>query len=402
MIPRDLLSLSWEALRAHRLRTRMTYAAIAIGVGSVLVLTSLGEGAREWIVGQMSSLGSNIIVTLPGRTETKGGPPIAPSSSRDLTLEDFEAVRRRLPGLQRAVPIVVGEATVTFESRGRAATVMGTTSEFLPLRQLAVDVGSNLPETDADQGSRVCVIGRTIRRELFGDANPLGARLQIGEVPFRVVGLLAERGMSQHVNLDDIVIVPVANALKMFNRSGLFRILVQLNASADLAAGMNRLTEILQERHDGEVDFTVLSPGAVAESLGGIIRIVTAALAGIAAISLAVAGIGVMNVMVVSVTERTPEIGLMKAIGASNAQVLSLFLAEAVMLSLIGGAFGVGGGWALVRLGRALYPKIPFQVPEWALALSVGVACAVGVAFGILPALRAARLEPLESLRRKV
>ncbi len=200
-------------------------------------------------------------------------------------------------------------------------------------------------------------------------------------------------------NLDETVLVPIASALRLLNRQGLFRMIVQVPATADLETARARLTAVLKERHDGEEDFTILTPGAVAASLASIISLITSALAGIAAISLLVAGIGVMNVMVVSVTERTAEIGLMKALGASNGQVLAIFLAEAVALALIGGALGIAGGLGLARLGVALYPEIPFQVPPWALGLAAGVAATVGIVFGLLPARRAARLEPLESLR---
>jgi putative ABC transport system permease protein len=216
----------------------------------------------------------------------------------------------------------------------------------------------------------VCVIGKTVQTELFGTEPAVGKRIRIGGTAFRVAGSIGQKGESMMVNLDEVVLVPVANALRMFNRAGLFRIIVQSTASADLGAVQGRLVALLKERHDGEEDFTVLTPGAIAASLGAIIGIITAGLAGIAAVSLFVAGIGVMNVMIVSVTERTGEIGLMKAVGASNGQVLAIFLAEAVVLALIGGAIGMGSGMALAKLGTVLYPAIPFRVPGWALGLA--------------------------------
>ncbi len=396
----DLWTMAWEALRAHRLRTRFTYAAIAIGIASVLVLTSLGEGARTWILERFASLGSNILITLPGRTETRGGPPLAPSSTRDLTLDDMQAIGRRVPGVVRTVPIVVGEATVKYGGASRSATLIGSTSGFLRLRQVRVARGSDLPDMDPRQGMQVCVLGRTVHKELFGTESPLGAHVRIGDSSFLVVGVLAPEGQSMMVDLDDVVLVPVASAMRMLNQTGLFRILVQVSASANLEAAKERVNAVLKERHDDEEDFTILTPGAVAASLGDIIRIVTAALAGIAAVSLGVGGIGVMNVMVVSVSERTREIGLMKAVGASSAQVLAIFLAEAMLLSLIGGLFGVLGGVGATRLALALYPTIPFHSPAWAVGLSIGVSLTVGLVFGILPARRAARLEPIEALGR--
>lgn len=397
----DVFRLAWGALRAHRLRTRMTYAALAIGVGSVLLLTALGEGARGWIEDRFSSLGSNILVAMPGRTETRGRVPMTASSTRDITLEDMHAVARRLPGALRVVPVIIGESTVNHERRGRATMVVGTTRDYLAMLDLSVSPGAALPELEADRSARVCVIGRTVQRELFGTTNPLGQKVTLGDHPFRVIGVIARAGESMMINLDEVVLVPVADAMRMFNRRGLFRLIAQVSASADLDRAVERLTGILKERHDGEEDFTVLTPGALAASLGKIIGLVTTALAGIAAISLTVAGIGVMNVMVVSVTERTGEIGLLKAVGASNAQVLGLFLAEAVLLSLIGGAMGILGGAGLAGLARLFYPAIPFRMPAWSLYLSCAMALGVGIAFGILPAYRASRMEPLDALRRQ-
>lgn len=397
----DLLPLVWGGLRVHRLRTRMTYLAIAIGVGSVLVLTGLGEGARAWVMNQFASLGSNVLIAMPGRTETRGGIPLLPATTRDLTLEDFRTVGQRLPGFQRAVPVTVGEAAVDHEGRSRSATIVGSTREYLRLRDIRVGRGQDLPEMDVERDLRVCVLGHTLAGELFAEANPVGGKVRIGGYSFRVVGVLAKEGTSMMVDLDEVALVPVASAMRMFNQSGLFRLLVQVSAAADLELAKSRLEAILRERHDGEEDFTVITPGAMAASLGVIIRILTGALAGIAAISLAVAGIGVMNVMVVTVVERAPEIGLMKAVGAGRGQILALFLAEAAALSLIGGFIGVAGGYGITRLAVALWPDIPFRVPGWSLALSLSVAMGVGLTFGLLPAARAARLDPLEALRKR-
>lgn len=401
MTPLEVVSFAWSALRAHRVRTRMTWAAIAIGVASVLVLTALGAGARTWIVDRFASLGSNILVALPGRTETRGGAPMSVMTSRDITLADMEAVRRRMAGVRRVVPVVVGEATVSFERRGRAATVVGTSRGFLDIRDVPVELGSSLPDIEPTRAMAVCVIGRRIRQEVFGDRNPLGERLRVGESLFRVVGVIAQRGQSMMVDLDEVVLVPVANGLRLFNTRGLFRLIVQIGPAADVPRATAALEAVLIDRHDGELDFTVLTPGAIAATLGDIVGLITAALTAIAAISLLVAGIGVMNVMVVSVAERQAEIGLLKAVGASNAQVLALFLAEAVTLSLSGGLLGIAAGAGIAAAARAALPEFPFQIPPWAVALGAGVAVGVGVAFGILPAMRAARLEPLDALRRK-
>ncbi len=401
MNPADLWRLAFGALQARKMRTRLTMAAVAVGVGAVLVLTGLGEGARLWVEERFNSLGSNVLAVLPGRTETRGGATLLASGTRDLTLDDFHELSRRLPGVRRAVPLVIGETTASYGRRSRASAVVGSTNGFLELRRIPIASGQGLPESDARQGARVCVIGRTIAKELFAGENPLGERIRLGDHPFRVIGTVAETGQAQHANVDEMVLVPVSEALQIYDRRGLFRILLEVSAAADMDLAARRATEILKERHDGEEDFTLLTPGAVAASLLSVIRMITLALAGIAAISLTVAGIGVMNVMVVSVSERTPEIGLMKALGAGNGQVLLLFLAEAVLLSAFGGLIGTGAGLALTEGARLAWPQIPFRVPGWALMSALGVAVGVGIAFGLLPARRAARLEPLDALRRR-
>jgi putative ABC transport system permease protein len=402
MTPVDLFLFAWGALRAHRVRTRLTAMALAIGVGSVLLLSGLGEGTRRWVENQFSSLGSNVLVALPGRTETRGGVPLLPSTTRDLTMADVHAVERRMPGVRAVVPLVVGEAAATYERRGRAVTVIGTTGAFLEIRGVHVSLGEGLPQGPSDIAARVCVIGKKVQRELFAGQNPLGARLKLGEYPFRVVGVISQRGQSMMVNMDEVVLIPAASALRMFNRTGLFRMMVQVSSSTDLDRSAGRLRTILKERHDDEEDFTVLTPGALASSFGQIIRIITMALVGIAAISLTVAGIGIMNLMIVSVTERTAEIGLLKAVGAGSGQVTAVFLAEAVLLSLIGGFIGIAGGISLTEAARYFFPSIPFRVPADSIALASGVAVGVGILFGLIPARRAARMEPLDALRRRL
>lgn len=399
---RDLFGFAAEALRSHRLRTGLTAAAVAIGVGSVLLLVSLGEGAREWVLQRLQTLGSNLLVVIPGKTSTHGGPPLVPGSVRDLTLEDCAAIERQLPGVLHVIPVTLGEATVTYGRVGRTCPLVGSTQDFLTIRGVKLATGTDLPNRDPREKGRVCIIGRTVQKELFRDENPLGKRIRVAEADFQVIGTVLPFGESIHINVDEMVLLPVATAMQLMNLRGLFRIIVQGSAVTDLKVLEDRLRALLKERHDGEEDFTILTPGALAAAALTIIDMITAALSAIAAVSLVVAGVGVMNVMLVSVTERTSEVGLLKALGASNGQVLRLFLSEALVLSLTGGAIGVAAGMALTNLAWRLYPTIPFTTPLWAVEMSFGVAALVGIAFGILPAIRASRLPPLESLRKKV
>lgn len=398
MTARDLVALAAGALAAHRLRTRLTAAAVAVGIGAVLTLTALGEGARGWIVERFGALGASTLVALPGRTETRGGPPLAPSSTRDITLDDVAVVARRLPGAS-VVPVVVGEAQAGAGGRSRAAVVVGSTAGFLRLRRARVASGQDLPPLELDRRLPVCVLGRTAARELFGERSPLGERLRLGGRPYRVLGVLAPSGQGMMVDLDEVVLVPVADAMAMFHLRGVLRLVVQVPAAIDLDVQQARLEAALRERHDGELDFTVMTPGAVGASLGQVVRIVTAALVALAAVSLTVAGVGVTNVMVVAVAERTREVGLLKALGASDGQVLRLFLAEAVLLTALGGGLGVAGGVGLVELARAVEPALPFRVPAWAAGAALLVTVGLGLLAGVAPARRAARLEPLAALR---
>jgi putative ABC transport system permease protein len=298
--------------------------------------------------------------------------------------------------------VTLGESNVYYQGRGKTSPIVGSTQDFVRIRGARLALGNDLPNRDPHERGRVCVIGRKLQVSLFGEENPLGKRIKVGEADFLVIGTLQPFGESVGIDLDDIVLLPVATAMQLFNRSGLFRVIVQITAVSDIDIAQRRLIEILKERHDGEEDFTILTPGSLATSVLAIIDMITAALSAIAAVSLFVAGIGVMNVMVVTVTERTAEVGLMKALGAGRGQILLVFLAEATTLSLIGGAIGIGAGVLLTHLTYRLYPTIPFHTPWWAIQTSFLVAASVGVAFGILPAWRAARLPPLDALRKKM
>lgn len=243
--------------------------------------------------------------------------------------------------------------------------------------------------------------GRAVRQELFGARSPLGEILRLGDERYRVIGVIAPRGVSIGMDLDEVVHIPVSRALKLFNRSGLDRVLIELRSHEAIPSARARVLAILQERHGGEEDVTVLTQDSIISTFGGILSVLTAVLAGIAAISLTVAGIGIMNVMLVSVSERTREIGLWKAVGALPRQITLVFLAEAAMLSLGGGVAGVAASFALERAARAMYPGFPFAPPAWAVSSALALSIAVGLLSGAMPALRAARLDPTAALARR-
>ncbi|MBI2946994.1 MAG: ABC transporter permease [Verrucomicrobia bacterium] len=395
----DLLRFAAGALRGHRLRTFLSLFGVAIGVASVILLTSLGEGARLYVTGEFASLGSNLLIIIPGKTETKGLAPLVSTAPHDLTQQDAESLLQRVPGIRRVAPLIVGTARASAAERSREVTVVGTTREMLEIRHLQMASGRFLPG-DLPQAA-VCVLGAKIQRELFPNQNPLGQLVRIGDWRFRVIGVIAPRGVSIGMDLDEVVEIPVETGLKLFNRSGLFRILAEVGSHQDVPAAEKAVLQVLRERHGGQEDVTVLTQDSVLASFNMILRALTAALAGIAAISLAVAGLGIMNVMLVSVSERTREIGLLKALGGTNAQVLAVFLVESSILSTVGGALGLFTGLGGGRLLQQLYPDFPIQPPAWAVLAALAVSFMVGLLFGILPARNASRLNPVQALMRR-
>ncbi len=394
----DLLRFAWEALKGHRLRTVLTLLGMGIGVGAVILLTALGEGARGYVTNEFMALGSNLLIVLPGKTETTGNAPIFGGTTRPLTLEDCEAIQRRAPRVRRLAPLAVGSARVGYGEKRREVTVLGSTPDLLPVRHLAIGVGRFLPDVEADRGAPVAVIGRTVQSELFGSETPLGRTIRIGDWRFRVVGVMAPKGQSIGLNMDDVVIIPVSSALRLFNQRSLFRILIEVGVHAEIDAARAQVMSILKERHDNEEDVTVLTQDSVLGAFNRILGALTLALAGIAAISLSVAGIGIMNVMLVSVSERTPEVGLLKALGAPPREILKVFLVEAVLLSAAGGVLGLLIGYAGSGVLGQAFPALPARPPTWAVFAALAVSLLSGALFGVLPARRAARLDPVIAL----
>jgi putative ABC transport system permease protein len=397
MSPRDVLGFAARALRGHRLRTGLSLLGVSIGVAAVVTLTALGEGARRYVVGQFASIGTNLVILVPGKSETTGGMPGMGGVPNDLTLDDARALLRGIPEIEKAAPLVLGTETVAFGERQRQVGVFGSTHEALEVRRLTVASGRFIPPMEWDRSSPVTVLGQTAARELFPGQDPVGQVVRIGDWRMRVVGVLASRGQQLGLDMDDVAIVPVATAMKMLNRRSLFRLVLQVRTHADLDRAKERVVRLITERH-GEEDVTAITQDAVLGALTSILSALTLALAGIASISLAVAGVGIMNVMLVSVSERTREIGLLKALGAGRRQILAAFLAEAVLISSAGGLLGLAIGWLAVRGLVALYPALPATPPPWAVAAAFSLSVAVGAVFGVLPARRATRLDPVAAL----
>ncbi len=400
MITSDILGYSWLSLKGYKSRTLLMLLAMSISVASVLLLTALGEGARRYVNGEFASLGTNLVIVLPGRSETAGMGlnTMMGVTPRDLTLEDARALQRH-SAITRIAPLNVGAAEASWQSRKREVTIMGSTQELLTLRHWKLASGSFLPDTEWDRATPVCVIGKKIRDEIFGAHSALGQWIRLGQNRYRVIGVMASEGRSIGIDVQELVIIPVASAQALFNTPSLFRILIESKSREAMQKVIEFTENTIKQRHHGELDVTVITQDAVLKTFDNILSALTYGVGGIAAISLAVAGILIMNVMLVAVSQRTAEIGLLKALGASRQKILVLILTEAMQLSLLGVFFGfilgLGGSWGI----RSALPELQAYPPLWAILASFGVAMLTGLLFSLLPATKASKLDPVRALQ---
>ncbi|GAB4121383.1 MAG: ABC transporter permease [Sideroxydans sp.] len=364
----------------------------------MVVLTALGEGARRYVVDQFSSLGTNLVIVLPGRTETAGVSPgmLMGQIPREIALEDAQAILQSR-AVRRIAPLVVGTATLSRDALNREVVVLGSTADLLEVRHMRLGAGRFLPPGDMHDTTSVCVLGNQMKAELFGQANAIGQWVRLGDRRFRVIGVLAAQGESMGMRTDELVIIPVAAAHQLFNTVGLFRVLVEANSREAIEQARSDAERILFERHQ-EKDVTVITQDAVLQTFDRILTALTMAVGGIAAISLAVAGVLIMNVMLIAVAQRVREIGLLKALGAPGRQIRHLFFAEAGLLSGAGSIAGLVLGYAGSAVIGLMYPSLPVAPPWWAVLAASATALGTGILFSVWPARRAARLDPVAAL----
>lgn len=402
MRPADSLRLATGAVRAYPARSLLMVLAMAIGVAAVVVLTALGDGARRYVVNQFASIGTHLLIVFPGRAETSGGAPgmLLGETPRDLTLDDVLTLTRA-PSIRRIAPLTMGAAEVSWSRVARDVTVLGSTHALLDIHHMALAQGSFLPAGDPRAAVPVAVLGAKVREELFGTHPAVGERVRIGDRRFRVIGTLAPQGQSFGFDTDETVIIPVASAQALFNTSSLFRVLIEARSRDELQSARRAAIALLRERHEGEEDVTVVTQDAILATFDRILRSLTMAVGGVAAISVTVAGVLVMNVMLIAVSQRTQEIGLLKAVGARSADIRRLFFAEAALLATVGALAGLLAGEAGSWVIRRFYPSLPAVAPLWAVAAASLTALGAALVFTVLPARRAARLDAVQALSRR-
>ncbi|GMU49179.1 MAG: peptide ABC transporter permease [Candidatus Desulfobacillus denitrificans] len=397
MITRDFIAFTLASLKAHRMRTALTALGIAVGIAAVILLTSIGEGLHRFVIAEFTQFGTNIIGVSPGRIQTHGASLGAVNTSRPLSIEDALALKKA-PHVQVADPLVQGNAEVALYGKSRRVTLYGTGPDFARALSMTVAIGDYLPPDDPHAARAFVVLGSKVATELFGADNPLGARLRVGGERYRVVGVMESKGQILGFDMDDTVFIPVARALDMFNREGLMEIHVTYEPTAPLAEVEDGLRRILVARHGAE-DFTLTPQQKMLEVFGTVLDAITFAVAAIGGISLLVGGVGILTILTIGVAERTSEIGLLRAIGATRRRIMMLFLGEAALLSALGGAAGLFLGWSIAVLLGLTFPALPVHTPWMYAVLAELVAVGVGLAAGVAPARHAAGLDPLEALR---
>lgn len=379
----------------------MLWVAIAIGVVAVNLLTALGEGAKSFVLEEFNLLGRNTLIILPGKKETTGGmPPLTGESPRPLTLKDAQFISR-LSGVKSVAPIVMGNLEASYAGKIREVLTIGSSRDFFAIRQLSVAQGQILPVLDIDKGEAVCVIGYKLQKELFGHQSSLGQRIRLGDTRFRVIGVLKTGGTSFGFDMADVIIIPVANAQSLFNVDGLFRLFAEVRIYQELDNIKRAIVELLKERHEGEEDITVISQDAMLSSVQEILDTLTIAVAGIAAISMLVAGILIMNMMMITVSQRVKEIGLLKALGATSSTVRTLFLCEAGLIASVASLSGLLLSYLIMLFANMYFSDIQFYSPWWAQMGSIVLAVVFALLFSWLPAKRASMLSPVEALQGK-
>ncbi|PHP69024.1 multidrug ABC transporter substrate-binding protein [Zhengella mangrovi] len=400
---RETLLQALAAILRNALRSFLTVLGVIIGVAAVIAMVTIGRGSTVQIESDVSKLGTNLLMVRPGlrRGPAGSGRPATPFTTRDV-----EAIRTQVAGVETVAPMNVQAMTIVSGNENYTGEVTGTDNSFFAARDWKLAEGREFFESEIRSGAAVCILGETVRKEIFGSGNPMGEKIRIEQISCRVIGLLTEKGASAYgSDQDDVVLMPARTFMRRVSGKQEVRMIyVGVKQGVSTARVQSAIETLLRERRrirpGDEDDFRIRDTKEITSMLTGVTGVMTGLLSAVAAVSLLVGGIGIMNIMLVSVTERTREIGIRLAIGATETQVLMQFLVEAVVLSLIGGLIGIGFGLGLGYVG-AIFMKVPFA-PDWSVAVLAFVFSAfIGIIFGYFPARRAARLDPIEALHHE-
>ncbi len=394
----DLFIFSSYSIIAQRMRSFLTSLGIAIGVICVIFLTGVGEGMQSYIISQFSQFGTNIIGISPGKTETMGMPMGAiGGTTRPLTFEDAEALER-LPIVDVAVPVSGGSAEIEYKDRKRRSMVVGTGADYDVIVKATDMLGEYLPQDNPKSPRSLAVLGPKMRDELFYDTNPLGQIVRVNSERFRVIGVLPPKGDFLGMDLDDAIYIPIGKFQTMFNKNTFQEIDVVYYENVQPEEAVASIKRLMIDRH-GVEDVTITTQEQMMETLGDIMKWLKFTVAAFGGISLLVGGVGIFTIMTVAVNERTSEIGVLRAIGASRKRIRDVFLLEAMFLAILGAMLGLLIGFAAVNITLVLYPDLPIAIAWDYILYAVLISLAIGLLAGFLPARAAARLDPVEALR---
>jgi putative ABC transport system permease protein len=399
---RDVTALAIEAIAANKFRSALTMLGMGIGVFSVITLVALGQGARNYVLTEFNSLGSNFIVIQPGKVDKRGafGPPPG-AAQTEMTIRDVVALERKAFNLSAVSGLMLGTVVIKRDELASNISVFGVNEQFQHILTMELAQGNFITREEQESGRRNVVLGANIAENLFPFDYPIGRSVKLNGSEFKVTGVLAPMGSKLGFNIDDFALIPTSSAQRLFNDDKLFGIRARASGRASVDDAVAEIKEILRERRNGEENFSVITQMAIMESMDSILGMLSYVLGGIAAISMLVGGIGIMNIMLVSVAERIPEIGIRRAVGARRSDILQQFLVEALSLSVLSGAVGLVAALVLTHGMSWYYGSFDMRPPWWIVLIAFTVSVLVGVIFGLWPARKASRIEALDALRHE-